>query len=428
MDQEKLHKLEQAGFDLGDTSIFSIVIKLLIEIRPDYFEQVLVGYPERFLYLQFPTRERQIKYLFDASKLVAQEREITDSLLDGLPRFLLKEKEVQDFLSRNRDPNIKAKYQKCLKDRNLLVYYGAPVDTPPESKMERLCFEFYPLSELLKNPKQNIKSSGSKLALKINEDLSAFLSFPKQAQVDSSDFSSIIDSEMTLHLPDWSEDLKKVKSFPLESFECLQAILPVLVLAKPKYLRDRSGTSGLLRISFFTADIQANCLRNLIKILGRKQVPKDEDLKDLSAINLPAEFCDRIARDLPGYKDLPLRYRKAKKAGHIIIFFTAPMESPEETMAYLITNPQVAELPKKLNNPTLAQESLDDFKSGRNCFNCKKGTVVKMKACGDCRMAVYCSKECQRENWPDHKQKCAFLSRMKIEMEQIAKNEVKTKK
>jgi len=44
----------------------------------------------------------------------------------------------------------------------------------------------------------------------------------------------------------------------------------------------------------------------------------------------------------------------------------------------------------------------------RICSNCKKGETEdhKMDACGRCKVTYYCSKECQRKDWPVHKKFC----------------------
>ena len=40
------------------------------------------------------------------------------------------------------------------------------------------------------------------------------------------------------------------------------------------------------------------------------------------------------------------------------------------------------------------------------CSNCK-GREQKMMACGQCKQAFYCSKECQKKDWKQHKKSCA---------------------
>ena len=42
------------------------------------------------------------------------------------------------------------------------------------------------------------------------------------------------------------------------------------------------------------------------------------------------------------------------------------------------------------------------------CDEC--GNVGKIKTCGGCRCAVYCSETCQKKAWPNHKAKCAEIA------------------
>jgi tetratricopeptide (TPR) repeat protein len=41
-----------------------------------------------------------------------------------------------------------------------------------------------------------------------------------------------------------------------------------------------------------------------------------------------------------------------------------------------------------------------------NCHLCKKGKGVTIQMCGQCRHVGYCSKECQKKDWKDHKKEC----------------------
>lgn len=43
--------------------------------------------------------------------------------------------------------------------------------------------------------------------------------------------------------------------------------------------------------------------------------------------------------------------------------------------------------------------SIDPFR----CDNCNKIFPYKLRMCGTCRQAFYCSEECQKESWPAHK-------------------------
>lgn len=41
------------------------------------------------------------------------------------------------------------------------------------------------------------------------------------------------------------------------------------------------------------------------------------------------------------------------------------------------------------------------------CFNCQE--FVKCKFCSGCKLVPYCSKECQKEDWPNHKKDCKHI-------------------
>jgi hypothetical protein len=43
---------------------------------------------------------------------------------------------------------------------------------------------------------------------------------------------------------------------------------------------------------------------------------------------------------------------------------------------------------------------------GRSCYNCFKTQTAKLQKCGLCKIAQYCSKECQQTNWPRHRTTC----------------------
>ena len=43
------------------------------------------------------------------------------------------------------------------------------------------------------------------------------------------------------------------------------------------------------------------------------------------------------------------------------------------------------------------------------CFTCSKVNIHLLK-CGNCKSIYYCSKECQKSNWTDHKKICKYES------------------
>lgn len=52
-------------------------------------------------------------------------------------------------------------------------------------------------------------------------------------------------------------------------------------------------------------------------------------------------------------------------------------------------------------------EDLDTFNGPRRCANC--GREGPTKRCSRCRSESYCSKECQRKHWKNHKRTCNML-------------------
>ena len=51
-------------------------------------------------------------------------------------------------------------------------------------------------------------------------------------------------------------------------------------------------------------------------------------------------------------------------------------------------------------------------KDKNRCARCgaQRSAEVKMKACADCKMVLYCSQQCQAEDWEGHKGLCRKLS------------------
>jgi hypothetical protein len=51
--------------------------------------------------------------------------------------------------------------------------------------------------------------------------------------------------------------------------------------------------------------------------------------------------------------------------------------------------------------------SSQEGSSQRICQNCANPIKENPKRCGKCHRAFYCSKECQKADWPSHKEECS---------------------
>jgi hypothetical protein len=50
----------------------------------------------------------------------------------------------------------------------------------------------------------------------------------------------------------------------------------------------------------------------------------------------------------------------------------------------------------------------------RRCITCgKRFELIKPQECASCQSARYCSRDCQKENWPHHKPHCRILTAAK---------------
>lgn len=61
----------------------------------------------------------------------------------------------------------------------------------------------------------------------------------------------------------------------------------------------------------------------------------------------------------------------------------------------------------------LLSPQLDSLRLNRACGACGKSCEeagAKLKTCGRCQAAYFCSRECQKRAWPEHKEECERLA------------------
>jgi len=106
--------------------------------------------------------------------------------------------------------------------------------------------------------------------------------------------------------------------------------------------------------------------------------------------------------------------QKAKNAGKKTNKTKQQTQEDQEFQDYMKS------IPTMIRIPTYSQ-SIEGFKTQhkgnllKTCqnTNCRKkyykDTKKTFKVCGGCNCAYYCCKECQREDWVNHKKKCGFI-------------------
>ena len=77
---------------------------------------------------------------------------------------------------------------------------------------------------------------------------------------------------------------------------------------------------------------------------------------------------------------------------------------PSSLSDFLSAFGQFGELPYGVQKQLQSPKAI--LPKSATCENCK-GRERKMMVCGQCRQAYYCSRECQKKDWKQHKKSCA---------------------
>lgn len=77
---------------------------------------------------------------------------------------------------------------------------------------------------------------------------------------------------------------------------------------------------------------------------------------------------------------------------------------PSSLSNFLSALGEFGDLPYGIQKQLQSQKAI--LPKSATCENCK-GREKKMMVCGQCRQAYYCSRECQKKDWKQHKKSCA---------------------
>lgn len=213
------------------------------------------------------------------------------------------------------------------------------------------------------------------------------------------------------------------------TYEFIHHFIPILIGIRPNYFRELAKRSPekYVIVQFTTDKEQGDVMRYLFKKVEQNKPPSDQDLDLLKCRPVPVPFLKKLSTDLPQWGHIPKAVERFRNCDIIVLSYSASIENPRDIMNIIVYPfmPAVSyPIDKRMDiTGEKAAEMLTKIRAGR-CMGCKKTQEeTKFKMCGKCRFVPYCSPECQRANWPEHKRLCGGLGSAKFDLELIKKGE-----
>lgn len=169
------------------------------------------------------------------------------------------------------------------------------------------------------------------------------------------------------------------------------------------HLSQFSGAPGAATSQIATKEYAASGRGVILNNLSRKDMGPSAS----SSMLLKYVTLDDILRaiDVPGLKDMIERYDPKKE--YIIV---ASLDTGSQH--YTLVHVKVFDL-RQVGGIDVHINPGEPAPVCYKCAGCRKSIDPNPKFCANCRMAVYCSKECQRSNWPQHKEECMVLNALR---------------
>lgn len=251
----------------------------------------------------------------------------------------------------------------------------------------------------------------------------------------------------------WHETIKDIDEANILKHENVHNIIKALLLTRSSFFDKLAEQSNdrFIFIMFRKEQEEKLVWTNILALLKRTKVPKDEHLNFIPMMACPKVVCETLALDTtaPSWQHIDKvrdwvleEHKKGNK--HILVgyvaaedssskmggFFTFPIYSAIELSqldgfeTFQKYNPWLYDYFRSLSIEKLSQEdhikTATEIINNTRCFVCKSSETKGI--CKDCCLARYCSTNCQKEDWPRHKHVCWLFALMKRDIEVMLTN------